>query len=89
MSERKRLTQEVARLQQELVLAQKTSAEVERHLKNAALESQAAAERAETKCAAVLPITLQVIMLLPVVGAIGDGFLCISTTNLVEFGFQG
>ncbi|CAL8467199.1 g6735 [Coccomyxa elongata] len=59
VSERKCLTEEVARLQQDLVLAQKTSAEVERHLKNAALESQAAAERAENKAKAIEESTQQ------------------------------
>lgn len=49
MAQRGRLTGEVAQLQRDLALAQKDSSEEQRHLKAAALESQAAADRAESK----------------------------------------
>ncbi len=49
VAERGRLTGEVARLQRDFALAQKTSADEERHLKAAALDGQAAAQRAENR----------------------------------------
>ena len=89
MSERKRLTEEVARLHQDSVLAQKASADMERHLKSAALESQAAAERAENKCATVLLIKCLVIAVLHVMRASENSALCNSTTFLIELNLQG
>jgi len=49
VAQRGRLIGEVAQLQRDLALAQKDSSEEQRHLKAAALESQAAADRAESK----------------------------------------
>jgi hypothetical protein len=49
VAERGRLTTEVARLDSALALAQSSRVDEQRHLKTAAQDSQAAAERAENK----------------------------------------
>ena len=48
-SERARLSAEVARLERDLAGMQRDCAEEDRHLRAAAVESQAAAERAENR----------------------------------------
>ena len=48
-SERARLSAEVARLERDLAGMQRDRAEEDRHLRAAAVESQAAAERAESR----------------------------------------
>jgi cell division protein FtsB len=52
VAERAQLKAETARLQQDLAYLQKSSADEQRHLKNSVLESQAAADRAESRLAA-------------------------------------
>ena len=49
-AERARLNAEVARLERDLAGLQRERADEDRHLRAAVLESQAAAERAESRC---------------------------------------
>lgn len=63
-SERARLKAEVVRLERDLAGLQRSSADENRHLHATAMESQAAAERAETRYLAYLQCVSQIVTLL-------------------------